>query len=133
PQLAPRALDEDPAAVREDERSENGSDPAGSGEGGRRIAEQHLDVLGPEDHGKRQEQREPEPVPEHVHAVPSVGVVVMTTVVLAATPAMVTMSCVFKRLYGHRLLRVLRVAGLGRSRVVVVVVIMTVVAMFVHA
>src|SRR5690606_26144960 len=78
-------------------------------------------------------QREPEPVPEHVHAVPGVGVVVMTTVVLAATPAMVTMSCVFKRLYDHLLLRVLRVAGLGGSRVVVVVMIMTVVAMFVHA
>jgi hypothetical protein len=59
--------------------------------------------------------------------VPGVGVVVVTTRV-----AVITMKRLIPRLSDHLLFRVFRVAGLGRSGEGVVVVIMTVVAMFVH-
>jgi hypothetical protein len=64
--------------------------------------------------------------------VPGVGVVVMATMVLPAMTTMaavVTMNRLPPRLSDHVLFRMFRVAGLGGSGVVV---IMTVVAMFVH-
>jgi hypothetical protein len=74
-QLAPRAAQEGTPAIQKDGRSEQGRDPGRSRQRRRTVAQQHLDVVGPDDGGNRQHERQPETVPEHPGRVSGVRVV----------------------------------------------------------
>ncbi len=79
--LGPPTGQEGPAAPEEDDRAEDRPDPLDPGEVDR-VAEPVHDHGAGQDHGHRQQQRPPEPAPEHLDVVAVVAVVRMTQGVL---------------------------------------------------
>jgi hypothetical protein len=81
-QLTPRPLQEDQSAVEEDDCTQRGRYPFGAREYRRRVAQEVLDVVGPEHHRQGEHQGDPEPAAEHGHAVAGVLVVALVIVIV---------------------------------------------------
>jgi len=93
PDLSYAALQERESAVEEDDRSEDGGDATREWERGRRVVEPVLDGLRPNEDRNSEQQRYPESVAEHGHAMARVHVVrcvlLVRRVVVMAGPLLV--------------------------------------------
>ncbi len=74
-ELSAGALQEDPAAVEEDDGAQHGGDPFRTRERWCPVAEPVLDLAAPDHDGDRQQQHDPELALEHLRVVPGVLVV----------------------------------------------------------